>query len=100
MPRRHRSVPGANLHYETRIADLERQLAEAKQEVESEKASHFRSMTRWRNEENRLREELEKYGKHLNDGKHPMCEILKHSDYGCTCGLDKALACDGGQEEK
>lgn len=33
--------------------------------------------------------DLEKYGSHL---RNPMCELLRHSDFPCTCGLDAALS--------
>jgi hypothetical protein len=34
---------------------------------------------------------LKKYGNHYR-GPGEMCELLKHSDYPCTCGLDAALS--------
>jgi hypothetical protein len=34
---------------------------------------------------------LRKYGNHYR-GPGEMCELLKHSDYPCTCGLDAALS--------
>jgi hypothetical protein len=38
------------------------------------------------------------YGSHsFKDGKHPICEASKHSDYPCTCGFQQALATQAGK---
>jgi len=38
----------------------------------------------------KLVEALQKYGRHQNNPKH-MCEKIKHSDHPCTCGWDDLL---------
>lgn len=43
-----------------------------------------------------LREDLQQYGRHQNN-ELGMCDLLKHSDYSCTCGFDKALANTSGE---
>jgi hypothetical protein len=55
------------------VADLTQQLAAANGRVEM--------LAGW----------LRKYGNHYR-GPGEMCELLKHSDYPCTCGLDAALS--------
>ena len=41
-------------------------------------------------ENKRLREALEKYGRHLND-ENQFCRSYMHSAYKCDCGFDDVL---------
>ncbi len=66
----------------------------AQNEMLSQGAATIRILTKRhkldQGEIKRLKEALEKYGRHgICDG--PMCEMMKHSDYDCTCGFEEVL---------
>lgn len=75
-----------DVNRKARIADLERQLADLSEGLD---AVHTR-IQELIGERGRLREALEKYGRHENN-----CD-----DYStpCSCGFEEALAGDGGQK--
>ena len=77
------------------IIELDRQLSNYKAAAEIEAGI----LADVKIERDRLRENLEKYGNHLNNAKHPMCDIYRCYDCGCSCGFDEALAQPEQQQE-